>query len=1093
VNARPMPSRPAENGSAPSAEANLGQAALLRDGNTSPFTISVADQPSGDPEPSLTVGLAIDDGSGTLCGTETSLTVHPGAPINFCYTMSNESSTTLNYHSLANYVPATGSLDYLFENQEYELAPGQSRQHNHVVTATDSQAIRAIWLAMDHLNDYATTPGTYQFIDIRETGTLLNPGWDDLAHVTMPFEFNFYGLSSDFYQLDLLGIAPQGGMSFGSFGAALPWYDNTPLTGGHSVPLIFPFWDDLSNDGDVYWQAMGEAPNRFVVVQWNKGHWNAAGTITSPGRINVQAILREDGTFTFQYEKTTFDDPQHPDWDYGGSATIGIQGDFGDFTQYSFDEPVLANQSAIDWVYTPRTLYNTSTEVSINVIPPPKISLTPESIGARANPGDFYLVRELAVTNNGGSDLSWSINEATSSRAHFPRHRVRVTHKVDPDASALAVSTGAPARSDPFAPWAIAHDDAFGASGVPAFGFTSWTHFDFVSLDLQQPGTFTSIASPWPAVVYAAAFVDDDFTKAYVITSAGRFEPIYFGTIDTTTGALTVISQINPTLGVTFVGMKQDPTTGELYALGADSDLSGTHALFTIDRHSGSPTRVGYITGPDLNPYPALVTFAISPAGLLYAIDLVDDVLIAIDKRNGEAAVIGATGLDSDFAQGMDFDASTGILYWAAYGPNGNSNIVTLNTETGTPTLVGPVQDNAELFGLAIAIPSSCSRLQDIPWLSVIDGNGVTQPGGRNVVELMLNPAALSDGVYTANLCVFSNDPLHPRAMVPITFTVGEAAATGQVEPESLTVSVETGSTTSTVVNITNTGTPGSSLDYSIFEAADSCTAPMDQPWLSASPLGGEIESAGTTPIRVDIDATGLEIGTTSALLCVVTSDSAHPVFGVPVNVTVLPTNAIFADSFDPRPTALMVDDGSMESAIGLTVGGQFLWLNRFTPESSQVPMQLEQVQVFWPSQFRVGQGNAFDVFVYTDADGDPSNGATLTASLRGQLVTVTDEYQTIALPTPVFVDEDSGDVLIAIVNRSGMDQFKQFPAALDTSTPQYRSYFGTYSTGSPSAAPALPADLFFGTVEDLNIGASGNWMVRGVGTTTGGGSVTLQ
>ncbi|MFC4819533.1 hypothetical protein [Dokdonella ginsengisoli] len=1064
-------------------------------GKIDPLTLDVSGQTSGGPGTSLSVGLAIDDGSGTLCGSDTTLTVYPGDRINFCYTMTNQSSTTLNNHWLAHYDTGAGSTTYVFENQEYALAPGESRQYNHVVTAAASQAIRVIWLAMDHPDDYAVTPGTYQFIDIRQTGTLLNPRWDDLAHVTLPFEFNFFGLSADFYQLDLLGIAPQGGMSFGSFGAALPWYDNSPLTGGLSTPFLFPYWDDLSDDGDVYWQAMGEAPNRFVVVQWNRGHWNAAGTVSSPGRINFEAILREDGTFTFQYEKMTFEDPQHPEWDHGGSATIGIQGDFGDFVQFSYDDPIVADQSAIDWVYTPRTEYLARTDVGITVVPPPEIGLAPGSIGARANPGDFYLVRELAVTNSGGSDLSWSINEASSSRAHFPRHPVRVPHKLAPDASVLATRSQAPARPASSAPWAVAYDEAFGASGVPAFGFTSWTHFDFVSLDLERPGSLTAVASPWPAIVYAATFVDDDFTKVYVITAAGQFDPIYFGTIDTTNGALTVIREIDPTLGVTFVGMKQDPTTGNLYALGVYDDGSGTHALYAIDRHSGAPTRIGYVTGPDLNPYPALVNLAISPAGLLYAIDIVDDVLIAIDKRNAEAAVIGPTGLDADFAQGMDFDASTGILYWAAYGPVGNSNVFTFDTDTGVSTRVGRVQDNAELFGLSIAKPGPCSRLQDIPWLSVPTSNGVLGPNQRSPLEIMLDPAELGDGVYTANLCVFSNDPRRPRSVVPITFTVGEVAAAGQVQPEILAATVETGGTASMALTLSNSGTPGSRLDYSIFEAADDCSAPADQSWLRASPLQGEVAAAAETSIRIDIDATGLEAETThAAWLCMVTNDSAHPVFGVPVNLAVTKPNRVFADGFEPRPTLLAYDDGVFDASIGRAGGGQFIWLNRFTPDAAQLPMQLEQVQVYWSSsQSRVGQGNVFDVFVYTDADGDPWNGATLVASVREQQVTTTEDFQAIALPAPIAIDARSGDVLIAIVNRREMDQAQQFPAALDTDEPRFRSYFGIYDGGNPSGAPELPADLYFRTVEDLGIGISGNWMLRGAGTTAAGVPVLLR
>jgi hypothetical protein len=67
------------------------------------------------------------------------------------------------------------------------------------------------------------------------------------------------------------------------------------------------------------------SPNRQFIVQWNqKNHYNNG--VSDPGGVTFEAILDETtGTLSFQYLNTIFGNPQHPEWDRGGSATIGFQ------------------------------------------------------------------------------------------------------------------------------------------------------------------------------------------------------------------------------------------------------------------------------------------------------------------------------------------------------------------------------------------------------------------------------------------------------------------------------------------------------------------------------------------------------------------------------------------------------------------------------------------------------------------------------------------------------------------------------------------------------------------------------------------------
>jgi hypothetical protein len=102
---------------------------------------------------------------------------------------------------------------------------------------------------------------------------------------------------------------------------------------------------------------------------------------------------------------------------------------------------------------------------------------------------------------------------------------------------------------------------------------------------------------------------------------------------------------------------------------------------------------------------------------------------------------------------------------------------------------------------------------------------------------------------------------------------------------------------------------------------------------------------------------------------------------------------------------SLVLDDGSREDAIGLTAGGQFVWLNRFTPDPAEFPFTLEEVQVLFGAGVGVNVGEIVDVYIYedTDGDGDPGTNATFLASETGVTVQAVDDvtWSVYSLSTP--------------------------------------------------------------------------------------------
>jgi hypothetical protein len=94
------------------------------------------------------------------------------------------------------------------------------------------------------------------------------------------------------------------------------------------------------------------------------------------------------------------------------------------------------------------------------------------------------------------------------------------------------------------------------------------------------------------------------------------------------------------------------------------------------------------------------------------------DNFIAIDKTTGEAEVIGSTGFDAGFAEGLDFDDWTGILYFTGYDLGADTgNLYTINLATGHADLIAPTGNADEFDALAIAAigRGACTTPASVP------------------------------------------------------------------------------------------------------------------------------------------------------------------------------------------------------------------------------------------------------------------------------------------------------------------------------------------------------------------------------------------
>jgi hypothetical protein len=111
---------------------------------------------------------------------------------------------------------------------------------------------------------------------------------------------------------------------------------------------IYTFWDDLNagaaGASEIYYQTLGVAPNRRLVVQWETAHFGG-DTIDL---IRVQAMLSEaTGEVAVCYVDTL---SAGNVGDNGAEATSGIQRDAAVGFDYSCNTPTLTNGTLLRYV-----------------------------------------------------------------------------------------------------------------------------------------------------------------------------------------------------------------------------------------------------------------------------------------------------------------------------------------------------------------------------------------------------------------------------------------------------------------------------------------------------------------------------------------------------------------------------------------------------------------------------------------------------------------------------------------------------------------------------------------------------------------------
>ena len=194
---------------------------------------------------------------------------------------------------------------------------------------------------------YTATP--VPFADRAITGTSITILPSEPGEITSPFPIRFGGGSFTTLFVDRRGALQFDG---GGWGADLPAF-NEPLPSPFRSTLIAPFWDDIgayyNPYGGVFWEVIGTAPNRELVVEWRGLERLDRYCGFFEGYVSFQVVFFESNSdILFNYRDTTFGG-ECSDADGGAQATVGIQMGPQVATQWSFNTASLADGTSLLW------------------------------------------------------------------------------------------------------------------------------------------------------------------------------------------------------------------------------------------------------------------------------------------------------------------------------------------------------------------------------------------------------------------------------------------------------------------------------------------------------------------------------------------------------------------------------------------------------------------------------------------------------------------------------------------------------------------------------------------------------------------------
>ena len=268
--------------------------------------------------------------------------------------------------------------------------------------------------------NYAVKSTTYSYKTI--TGKNLGLyGWTS-AQITSPFAIQFGGGN-----YNTLTVGGAGTISLTGFNYA--WNSPSPIPYNQTSTLIAPFWAWLypwgtGTNNNVFWQVVGTAPSRQLVVEWRNVSYQAQSTTQT---VKFQVVFYEGkAQVQFNYADTVFGGSMSAG-DNGATASVGVQVSPSLGYQYSYNTASLASGTSLLWYpNAPTATVSTNTlNFGWDQIGTPtaaqKLTLTNGSLvplhmsGITTNNSDFTTTSNCGSTVAAGASCSINVTFDPSS------------------------------------------------------------------------------------------------------------------------------------------------------------------------------------------------------------------------------------------------------------------------------------------------------------------------------------------------------------------------------------------------------------------------------------------------------------------------------------------------------------------------------------------------------------------------------------------------------------------------------------------------------------------------------------------------------
>jgi len=575
-------------------------------------------------------------------------------------------------------------------------------------------------------------------------------------------------------------------------GVALPPGNTLYLKWWQAVHVESNTWDDawaeISADGTT-WTTMWANPSSTITEQWNQKAYDISSFVGDDSvylrfRMTSDTLVQYEG-YSVDHIKVSYQEPiviPSPECTMipGGVVAGYVLDDNDDSPIVAADvySDVVETQSffipedpiseGLFWVFHPtmtdtedvdftasKALYGSDTAtVSIDqdainqqdfYLGTGELSFAPTEFEVTMYMGDAPVTQTLTISNNGSSDAMFELVEKDEG-FELPTVAIPAFEGKLPEDNRPVSIGRAPEAANTSRLQSSGENPFKGLlAGAPAFAVDAYPGENLVYFpDTSAPGSWNVVGSLAGTEFFAGDFVGGDFDTLYVINSTGN---TLYG-VNTTTAATTLIGTATPPAGQSFSGLSGTPF-GEMYGL--TTTCAGSN-LVMVDVTTGATTDLGALPGIDCGIDLAYNT----DDGMIYIVDLVTDSLFRVDPATVTVTLVGALGASPNYAQGMDYEEESGILYWAAYTTVGELRII--DTTTGASTLVGGFPGGAEVDSFAFATGGQ----SDVPWLSEDPVSGIVTSTTPVEVTVTFDPtsAGLSQpGNYLAALKVKHDTP----------------------------------------------------------------------------------------------------------------------------------------------------------------------------------------------------------------------------------------------------------------------------------------------------------------------------------------------